>query len=602
MRLPSGRKITLFFYDGPLSRAVAFEGLLGNGETFARRLLDGFSPERAGDQLVHIATDGESYGHHHRFGDMALAYAVHYIDSRDLATITNYGEYLEKHPPVREVDIVENTSWSCAHGIERWRSDCGCHTGGRPDWNQKWRAPLREALDWLRDGAARIYEAKGTGLFRDPWSARDEFIQVILDRDPENVTRFLEQQTTETAGEEERSLALKLLEMQRHAMLMYTSCGWFFDDLSGIETVQIIQYAGRVLQLCREVSGEELEPGFLDILAKAKSNLSERGDGRQIYKSAVKPAMVDLRKVAAHYAMSSLFEEYTDQAGIYCYRVDRRGFREWEAGRAKLAAGRASVTSQITLDSDSLCFGVLHLGDHNISCGIAAPADEGSFDTWVGNLSEHFVSADFVSTFAELERDFGPYLYTLRDLFRDEQRKILDIVLDATLEDAETSYRQLYDYHAPLLRFLKDLDIPPPKALYTAGEFILNLALREVFEEEEGFDLETARTLLDEVAMEGVSLDEPALEIAVRRKIETLMERFSQDPEDTRLLQWLEEALEIQARLPFDVNLGKTQNIFYEMLQGRLSDSGTGKKREQPIPEWWDRFKSVGRKLSFWIP
>ncbi|MCA1666375.1 MAG: DUF3536 domain-containing protein, partial [Thermomicrobia bacterium] len=263
-QLPSGRTIALFFYDGPISRGVAFEGLLDRGENLVNRLLGAFSDERDWPQLVHIATDGETYGHHHAHGDMALAYALHHIEAHDLAHLTIYGEYLERFPPTHEVQIIENTAWSCDHGVERWRSNCGCNTGGRPDWNQQWRGPLRAALDWLRDAILPIYEAGMRALVHDPWAARDAYISVILDRTDENVARFLAAQTTHELTQAERVRLWELLEMQRHAMLMYTSCGWFFDELSGIETVQVIQYAGRVIQLAEMIAGERFEPRFLD--------------------------------------------------------------------------------------------------------------------------------------------------------------------------------------------------------------------------------------------------------------------------------------------------------------------------------------------------
>ncbi|MGH9794286.1 MAG: DUF3536 domain-containing protein, partial [Candidatus Acidiferrales bacterium] len=244
-KLASGRSIALFFYDGPISRAVAFEGLLKSGETFASRLISAFTDGRDWPQLAHIATDGETYGHHHPHGDMALAYAIHHIESNGLARITNYGEYLERHPPQNEVEIFENSSWSCVHGVERWRSDCGCNTGGHPGWNQKWRAPLREALDGLRDQLAPLYEREAGRWLRDPWAARDAYIEVLLDRSEKSVAQFLQQQAQQPLDAAQESRVLKLLELQRHTMLMYTSCGWFFDELSGIETLQVMQYAGR---------------------------------------------------------------------------------------------------------------------------------------------------------------------------------------------------------------------------------------------------------------------------------------------------------------------------------------------------------------------
>jgi alpha-amylase/alpha-mannosidase (GH57 family) len=251
-RLPSGKTINLFFYDGQVAQDIAFGGLLDDGKNFAERLTGVFS-DREEPQLVHIATDGESYGHHHRYGDMALACALHYIESGNLADLTNYAEYLEKYPPTHEVEIRENSSWSCAHGVERWRRDCGCNTQANPGWNQGWRAPLREAMDWLRDNLIPIYEGEMASYVQDPWQARDDYIKVILNRSARNevildgsvqsVEAFHSRHVIRELSEEEKVKVLKLLEMQRCAMLMYTSCGWFFDEISGIETVQVMRYA-----------------------------------------------------------------------------------------------------------------------------------------------------------------------------------------------------------------------------------------------------------------------------------------------------------------------------------------------------------------------
>ncbi|HSB77007.1 MAG TPA: DUF3536 domain-containing protein, partial [Terriglobales bacterium] len=290
--LPSGRHISLFFYDGPISRAVAFEHLLSNGEHFAERLVSGFSEARRWPQLMHIATDGETYGHHHPHGDMALAYALEYIESRGLARITNYGEYLTKHPPTHEVEIISNTSWSCMHGVERWRSDCGCNSGMKAGWGQHWRAPLRRALDWLRDELAGPYERRAGEYLTNPWAARDEYIQVVLDRQPAARDVFLARHQSRELNADEQIAVWKLLEMQRHAMLMYTSCGWFFDELSGIETVQVIMYAGRALQLANEAVEQDFEPGFLERLAAVPSNVASFSDAARIYITWVKPAIL----------------------------------------------------------------------------------------------------------------------------------------------------------------------------------------------------------------------------------------------------------------------------------------------------------------------
>ncbi len=287
LRLPSGRKIHLFFYQGTLSRAVAFEKLVTQGEIFAKKLLGAFSGKAAGPQLVHIASDGETYGHHFPGGDQGLAEAIRRIEAGGPARLTNYGEHLERHPATHEVEIVEKSSWSCTHGVDRWWSDCGCNAGAPADWNQSWRTPLRDALDWLRDSVAPRFEQAAAGIFKDPWAARDRSIELILERSPEGAQRFLEEQAARPLEKMERDRALKLLELQRQALLMYTSCGWFFNDISGIEAVQILQYAARAIQLAEELFGDPLESEFLKILMQARSNRPECGDGRQVYEASV---------------------------------------------------------------------------------------------------------------------------------------------------------------------------------------------------------------------------------------------------------------------------------------------------------------------------
>ncbi|MEZ0227499.1 MAG: DUF3536 domain-containing protein [Planctomycetota bacterium] len=564
-RLPSGRTISLFFYDGPVSRAVAFERLLTDGEKFAGRLLSAVNDGRDWPQLVHIATDGETYGHHHKMGEMALSYALEHIEEKKLARITNYGEFLEKHPARCEVEIFENSSWSCVHGIERWRSDCGCNSG-RAGWHQKWRAPLREALDWLRDRIAPLFEQKARELFNDPWAARDAYIELVLDRSSPSVNRFLEQHARRALNEHERVVGLKLLELQRHAMLMYTSCGWFFDELSGLETVQVLQYAGRAIQLGEEVLGEKLESDFLDRLEKAPSNIPEHRNGRVCYEKLVRPAVVDLQRVAAHYAVASLFESYEDKTRVYGYQVERQDGRVLTAGKAKLAVGWMRVTDEITGERADLSYGTLHIGDHNITGGIRGYHGFANYKSMVRDVTEAFQRADIPEVIRRLDKDFLELTYSLRSLFREEQRKILRSVLASTLADAEAVYRQLYEHNAPLLRFLIDLEIPLPKPFLEAAGLVLNAHLRRAFEARP-VDIARIKTLLDEAARARVTLDKDGLSFTLEATIESLFEDLAKAPGDEKLIATLKEILEIHRKLPFDVNLWRVQNVYWDLLR-----------------------------------
>jgi alpha-amylase/alpha-mannosidase (GH57 family) len=596
--LPSGRSISIFFYDGPASRAVAFEDILASGEAFAHRLLGTYSDSRTWPQLAHIATDGETYGHHKTHGDMALAYALHFIESNSLARLTNYGEFLELFPPTHEAEIFENSSWSCSHGVERWRADCGCNSGGHPGWNQSWRAPLREAFDWLRDTATPLFEKQAAQLFRAPWAARDKYVDVILDRSRENVSKFLGAQLKQPGSPEQQILALRLLELQRHLMLMYTSCGWFFDELSGIETVQVIQYAGRAVQLADSLDlSRNLENEFVQHLAEAKSNIPEHADGKEVYEKFVKPAMLDLKRVGAHYAVSSLFEDFGAETRVYCYDVSRKDLRPLLSGRTKLIAGRAEIRSAITWESADLSFGVVHLGDHLISGGVRDYVSAEAYERTLNEITGAFATGDFTELMRVVDRAYGVETNTLRLLFRDEQRKIVRQILAGPLADAEVAYRQLFENRVPLMHFLAALNFPPVRAFQVAAEFTLNADFRAAIESDDRSVPQT-RAILDEIERMGVSLDSTTAEFALRAKLEEIATQFRMNPSRMALLERLDAAVELALFLPFPVLFWKIQNEYFEVLKDFYPKA---RKSPKAAEKWLALFRKLGTALSFEI-
>jgi alpha-amylase/alpha-mannosidase (GH57 family) len=565
VQLPSKRTINVFLYDGPISQGVAFERLLDNGQHFADRLMSGFSDARQWPQLVHIATDGESYGHHHRFGEMALSYALHHIETNKLAQLTNYGEFLERHPPDHFAEIVNNSSWSCVHGVERWRSNCGCNSGGHAGWTQEWRAPLRAALDWLTDQLVPLYEQEAGRLLKDPWAARDEYIQVVLNRSEENVLNFLGKHETHSLTREEQVAALKLLEMQRHAMLMYTSCGWFFDEISGLESVQVLQYAGRAIRLAQDFGANGIEWGFAERLAAAKSNIPEHGDGKRIYEKWVKPAAVSIDQLAGHYAISSLFEPYGERTRIYCYHVQREDYALEVEGRQKMAVGRATFSSEVTRETASLGFAVLHLGDHNIAGGVNHFDKIEDYDQLKGALADSFGKADTTQALQTIAERFSNNTFSLRTLFRDEQRKIVDLILKDSLATAAAAYRSIYENQAPLIRFLNGLGIPVPAAFQSAAQIAINSQLKQAFEQRDP-DFDAIQSYLKEAAVSNIALDVPGLEYAIRKRLEAEGEIFALAPTNAEEVQKLTTLLKFASTLPFPVTLWEVQNICYGPL------------------------------------
>jgi alpha-amylase/alpha-mannosidase (GH57 family) len=615
--LDEGRSIAAFFYDGNISQAVAFEGLLSSGDKFAARLMGGFLPNRSGPQLVHIATDGESYGHHHRHGDMALAYALELLEEQGVS-LTVYGQYLEIAPPKYEAEVHDNSAWSCFHGVERWRSNCGC-SSQIPGWNQNWRTPLRQALDYVCDQVAPLCEQRaaelllpvkndlGVSAVNPLWPARDAYIAVILGRVTDRSTaavnrvlnQFCDQYLSHHFGPESpqqaQSTLLQLMELQRHAMLMYTSCGWFFDDISGIETVQILAYAGRVLQLASSLFGESaahIEGEFLRILGDAKSNVPAQGDGASLYRTRIRKQMVDLEKVCAHYAIRSLFDETHaahEPSSVFSYEVTRQVHEFHASGRARLLTGRAHVCSLLTRRQQTLDYAVLHFGDQNLSAAVR-PASGRNGDATQASLQfaadarKAFLLGDLPEVVRLMDRALGASTYSLQSLFEDEQRRILDLLLARTLHDVETGLRGLHGQHTSLLRFLEQARLPQPAALRFVSEFVTTQDLYQAMEREP-IQRDEVRTLLATVAAEKLSVDKDKLVfLASRRAKQSLLQvqitfRMARAATKARLLSRehgeeasiaLERAIavvETLRLLPVELNLWQAQNLWHQVWQ-----------------------------------
>jgi alpha-amylase/alpha-mannosidase (GH57 family) len=596
VKFASGKQIAVFFYNGPASRAIAFEGLLNSGESFAGRMKSGFR-ENSQTQLAHVATDGESYGHHHKHGEMALAYALQLLGRDKSVKLTNYGEYLEKFPPEFEADIEEDTSWSCEHGVERWRSNCGCN-GGKP-YNQLWRSPLRQALDELRDAVAILADKEGGKLFKDVWAARDAYIHVVLDRTAEVMDQFFKDHANRQLNESERIRALELMEMQRHAQLMYTSCGWFFDDISGIETVQIIAYAARVLQLAKCSFGElaaGLESAFLARMAEAKSNIPSAGDGALIYRKCVGSMELGLQQVAAHYAISSVFSSFAEETELFCYRVRRISYEVHTSGRGRLAMGRAHIASVITGEQQSYSFAVLHFGDQNITAAVKPYHDReaAAFEDFAAKATEQVQKALFPEVIRLLDAVYGRVDYSLTSLFTDEQRRILQLILNSTLWDIENSLTTIYEDHASLLHYLSQAGLPKPAALTLAAGFAINAGLRRALETDP-VNAAQMRSFLalakaDQVPLETAILSYIADQRMKRAMVELQMSAGSIDT--------LERALTLArnlVELPIELNLWQAQNIWYEIL-------GKGSRVNFMHPDdrarWEKNFSELGLCLS----
>jgi alpha-amylase/alpha-mannosidase (GH57 family) len=470
-RGPGGRDLALFFYDGPVSRAIAFDDLLDRGERFVAGLQAAFSDKREGPQLVHVATDGESYGHHRRFGEMALAAAVRQLEAGQTATLTNYGAFLAANPPTHDVEIREATSWSCAHGVDRWRSDCGCRIRG--DWHQRWRAPLRASLDWLREEIDAFYESRASAWLKDPWLARDQYVDVVLDRSAERLEAFFARHQRVALDAAARLEVRRLLEMERNRLLMYTSCGWFFDEVSSIEPVQILRYAAIAIQYLADLGGPRLEAEMARRLAEAPSNIPAFRNGGVVWARLIRPAVVDLRRVVAHYAIIGLLEAWPEEATVHAYRVRRLDEAGQSSGGTAFRLGHARVSSTITGEVRDAVYAVLHFGGHDFVCGVRAWEDAAVYAAIKEDLLRRYDRGTVADVVRAMDESFPGGSFSLTDLFLDERRRVLASVTRATLQRHEEAYRQMWEENRKLVHYLRQADAPIPEVLRLVARHVL---------------------------------------------------------------------------------------------------------------------------------
>lgn len=580
--------IDIFFYDGPISKAASFEDLLTDAKFFMSRLEGARDERQSPEQLIHIATDGETYGHHKKFGDRALAYLLQVEAPARNFEIINYGQYLEKHPPRYEVRLKdgedgEGTSWSCAHGVKRWKEHCGCRGDGPAEWHQHWRKPLREALDWLRDEVSTIFEQTGEKYFHNIWKARDEYIQVILNRDEQNVWDFINRNQSRNITREDAVTCLKLFEIQRHAMLMYTSCGWFFTELSGIETVQILQYAGRVIELASEFTTLPLEEEFLKRLALAKSNIPDLKDGRGVYERFVKPNIFKIENIASVYAMASALDGYytnSKSVDIYSYHIDVLYQRKENYRNLALNFGRIRVTSKITWETEDLIFVAAQIGLYDFRCSIRAFHNPEEFEDLEKEFFEELNTPHMVEFLRRLDLYFGNHYYALKDLPLKERKEIISVLAKETIEKIENIHENLYDENRGLNEIYRSVNLPIPSEIRYAAEHTLSKRLLAAMKEISAYqyNLRKARPIyriIDAAKSFGVELEKNEiagfLEHDLNGKVRELQGGF-----DFLHVQICIAILRLSRKIGIDLDLRKAQDyLFYFLKKKNIAVSFT---------------------------
>jgi hypothetical protein len=399
-------------------------------------------------------------------------------------------------------------------------------------------------------------------------------------------------------ADDEQIAVLKLLEMQRNTMLMYTSCGWFFDDICGIETVQIMNYASRAIQLAKEIDGKDLEPGYKDILEKAPTNLRDFANGKEAYEVLVKPNSIDLNRVGAHLALSSVFEQFPHKTDIYCYHAEIESYDRVDAGIQILATGRASVKSIVVLEKHLFDFAVLHFGDHNLISAVDARMSDEAFDDMQESLKAAFAKGNTTEVMRIMNIFFKGNHYSLWHLFKDQQRSILYELLKTTWQEIEASFRHIYEHNYTIMQIMKDMNIPLPRALSAPAEFILNKDLIKVIHDD-GANLKQLRKLAEQATRLSIQLDEATLSFEASHKVNNLMRRFEKAPDDLKLLERIESMLQILLTIISKLDLQTAQNVFFALTKStypnlkQMADSG-----DKTAKKWVEHFKSLAQYLD----
>ncbi|MEB3312246.1 MAG: DUF3536 domain-containing protein [Snowella sp.] len=578
--ITDGRSIDIFFYDGPISRDMGFNDVLSSSEHFAGRLGQAVKGDHRPAQIISVATDGETFGHHKGGTEKCLAYAFTQEFVQRGWTVTNFAHYLSVHPPQWEVELKPVTAWSCFHGVERWQDDCGCGGGG--SWHQKWRKPLRESLNWLRDQLKVLYLEAGRKLFGDPWQAREDYIQVILQRSPEQTDGFLTRHQNHVLADLEKIDALRLLEMQRLSLLMFTSCGWFFDEISRPEGVQILRYAARAMELAAEVTGIHLEDKFIRQLAKATSNVEIFKDGEAVYQQLVTTAQISFEQVAAHYAISSLFTNYAREQSLYCYQTEQLDYQKQQLGTLTLAVGQVKLTSSITWESHHFTFAVLHLGGWDFHCCIQPFAGRSAYSKLKEQVFDSLKLASAAQIILNLSEVFGNQSFNLQHLFAEERHRIMQLLTDKTKKHLDQLYTQVYrDNYSILVAFQRD-ELPVPPELQVAAEIaiahrcatvIANLEASMDDSQQTTHHLEELKSITAEAAYLRCRLTIPEAKKTLERLIFQSLQKLLYHPEPQQVeidIRHLIQMSEIAEQLQLGISLAPAQELYYDFLHQHL--------------------------------
>jgi alpha-amylase/alpha-mannosidase (GH57 family) len=567
--------VDIVFYDGGLSHAIAFELQGMSSEGFVDRVVEA-APDGG---LVVVAADGETFGHHHPYGDRFLAYALAAEAPKRHVEVTSIGEWLRQRPPDGGEDGdrttgVVTSAWSCGHGVGRWREDCGCSTGGEPGWDQRWRAPLRRALDVVRDAVDEVYERRGSVVFGDREAARDDYVRVLLgaiDKD-----EFADRHVVGDGVE-----AFTLLEAARHALAMYTSCGWFFNDLAGLETVQVLRYAARAIDLLHELGEPGVPPlldRFLHELGEAESNVPSEGSGRDVWRRHVETARVTEERAVAHLALIELLEGLEPAASVGAFDVDVVDHGHADRGTVAMCCGHVRLTHRRTGRRTEHVYAAVRLGGLEV-VGATRPADPSHDGRHDREALARFRSAfEFDAPATTLVRlvseEFGPYELGVASGLPDAADQFLRSAARRLSERFSATYEQLYNDHRATLTALTAAGYQLPVELRAPAELALTRRLEAEVVAQAGSldpaDYTNAVAIARDARAHGVSLDTPRSRATMERLLVAAVRRAVEHPGEPDTIDAAFAALDICEELEIHPSLEHAQEVVYMAHDPRL--------------------------------
>jgi alpha-amylase/alpha-mannosidase (GH57 family) len=595
-KLPSGNQINVFLYNGSIAHAVGFGTLLNDGKAFAERLVQAGKDGKA-ERLVNIATDGETFGHHHKFGDMALAFALDYLETTKIGKITIYGEFLEKNPPQNEIQIHERSSWSCPHGVKRWYQNCGCNSGKQPGWNQKWREPLRLGLDWLRDEINTNLEKYVVPDFKDFWRARDEYIQVISTRNLIYIDSFMSSHLHDSSDKSKYSFYIQIMEIQRLLLLMYTSCGWFFDDIGSIETIQILRYSIRAIELYEKFYPEKLHNRFNELIGLGISNVPDKKDGMHLIKTDILPGKADSLRAGVHFVISLFYFGSLEKIEKYQYEIKSEFSEKLMLPGITLLFGKFYIKNTITEETDFLKYICYEKSKFDLKVFASLSMNNDEFDIFISDLKNIIFDRKLKKIPDLIESQFKES-YSLRHVFKDTMVNLSNLILKSAMRELDYTRTSIFYHNLRTITYMSRNNINLPRNITGLMSSVFTNRILGILKQD-SINIAQLNKYLKRAQKLNVQLYIDEIEYEASNKIYSLMQEVLYENETLGRLKKIEKLLDVLDKSFLELDIWKAQNLYFQITDLKLSGvEAMMASGDKTASEWIASFKRIGAILK----